>query len=70
MKFAEMMFYAENEGLIPTRTGNINAAIQEIKEDPKPTFDFWEIELVFKKHGLAIKDLTEREIRYINACLK
>ena len=69
MQFAEMMFYAEAEGLLPTRAGAINAVIAEIKRIPRPAIKFSEFEEILEKHGLRYEDLSSREIRYINASI-
>lgn len=69
MTFAEMMFYAEAEGLLPTRAGKINAVINVIKRDPRPAIDFKEFELILKNHGLSYNELTPHEINYINASI-
>lgn len=70
MKFAEMMFYAEAEGLLPTRAGKINAVIAAIKNYPFPEIDFLNFEKILNNYGLTYKDLTDREIRYINASIR
>ena len=70
MKFAEMMFYAEAEGLLPTRAGKINAVINDIKKYPCLEIEFSEFEKILEKHGLRYKELSSREIRYINASIK
>ncbi len=70
MKFAEMMFYAEAEGLLPTRAGKINAVIAAIKNYPSPEIDFLNFEKILNNYGLTYKDLTDREIRYINASIR
>jgi len=70
MTFAELMFYAEAEGLLPTRAGKINAVINDIKRYPGFEIDFSEFENILKKHGLKYKDLSNREIRYINASIR
>ena len=67
MKFAEMMYYAEAEGLLPTRVGKINAAIADIKADPRPWVDEDDMKIIFKKHGLDYYKLSPREVRYINS---
>jgi hypothetical protein len=69
MDFSEMMFYAEAEGFLPTRMGKINAVIKDIKDDPRPWLTKNAIEKIIEKNGLHIEDLTEREIRYINASI-
>ena len=70
MKFAEMMFYAEAEGLLPTRAGKINAVIAAIKNYPSPEIDFLNFEKILNNFILTYKDLTDREIRYINASIR
>ncbi len=69
MKFAEMMFYAEAEGLLPTRAGKINAIINAIKEYPGSEIEFSEFEKILEDYGLKYNDLSDREIRYINASI-
>lgn len=69
MTFAETMFYAEASGLLPTRAGRINAVITTIKEYPRPEIEFSEFEKILEKHGLHYDDLSDREIRYINASI-
>ena len=68
--FPELCFYAEAEGLLPTRAGKINAVINDIKKYPSPTIGFKEFELILKKYGLSYEKLTDREIRYINASIR
>ena len=68
--FPEVMFYAEAEGLLPTRAGKINAVIKEVKEYHGPVMEFAEFEKVLAKHGFNYNDLSEREIRYINASIR
>lgn len=70
MTFAEMMFYAEAEGLLPTRAGNINAVIAAIKKYPRPEIEFSEFENILSRHGLRYDDLSERELRYIEASVR
>lgn len=70
MTFAEMMFYAEAEGLLPTRAGKINAVIAAVKEYPRPEIDFLEFERILENHGLRYEELSDREIRYINASIR
>jgi len=67
--FPEMMFYAEAEGLLPTRAGRINAVINDIKKDPRPAIEFSDFEKILENHGFEYNDLSEREIRYINASI-
>ena len=70
LKFPELMFYAEAEGLLPTRAGKINAAINDIKNDPRSWVDTNDIEQILQKYGLSCNDLSDREIRYINASIR
>ena len=51
MDFAEMMFYAEAEGLLPTRAGTINAIIKDIKDDPRATIDQDDFEEILSYHN-------------------
>lgn len=68
MKFSELMFYAEAEGLLPTRAGKINAVIKDINNIPYG----YEIDLeqILNKYGLCSSELSDREIRYINASIR
>lgn len=70
MEFSEMMFYAEAEGLLPTRAGRINAVITDIKSYPRQTIEFSEFEKILHKHGFKYSELSNREIRYINASIR
>lgn len=66
----EYYFYmAEAEGLLPTRAGKINAVINAVKEYPRPEIEFSEFEKILEKYGLRYDDLSDREIRYINASI-
>lgn len=67
MRFAELMFYAEAEGLLPTRAGKINAVIRDIKDFPSPTIDFMQFKTILSRYDLNYDDLTDLEKRYINA---
>ena len=67
MDIFETFFYAEAEGLLPTRAGKINAVINEIKANPNLEIDFSTFEEILHNHGLNYEDLTNREIKYINA---
>lgn len=69
MTFAETMYYAEAEGLLPTRAGKINAVINTVKEYPSPEIEFSEFEKILESYGLRYNDLSDREIRYINASI-
>ena len=70
MIFPEVMFYAEANGLLPTRAGKINAIINEIKLYPHPEMKFEDFEKVLNNYGLCYKDLTRMEINYINASIR
>jgi len=65
MTFAEMMFYAEAEGLLPTRTGKLNAVITDVKKYPAPSIDIYHLEQILNKHGLTYNQLSRKELRYI-----
>lgn len=69
MTFSEMMFYAEAQGLLPTRAGKINAVISAVKEYPRLEIEFSEFEKILESYGLRYDDLSDREIRYINASI-
>jgi len=66
----EYYFYmAEAEGLLPTRAGKINAVINAVKEYPRPEIEFSKFEKILESYGLRYDDLSDREIRYINASI-
>ena len=65
--FPEMLYYAEAEGLLPTRAVKINAVIAAIKRDPRSEIDLSDFKEILEDNGLDYNDLSEREIRYINA---
>lgn len=69
MNFFELMYYAEAEGLLPTRTGRINAVIEEIHNWSKPYITFEEFNALLEAHGLKYEDLTQRELNYIDTCV-
>ena len=62
MTFPEIFFYAEAEGLLPTRAGIINAVIKDLNKDPNANFNE-----ILRKHDLSYEELTERELRHIIA---
>ena len=66
MTFQEMMFYAEAEGLLPTRLGRLNAVINEIKELPYNEIKFSEFKEILRNNGLSFENLSLKEINYIN----
>ena len=63
MKFPEMMFYAEAEGLLPTREGKINAIINWLKQQDGDTMlaeDFYDM-----YHDYGLTRVSSDEIRRI-----
>ena len=70
LSFGEMMFYAEAEGLLPTRTGKINAVINDMKDWPYDTLDQDDFEKILAEHELDYDDLTQKEVDYILSKLK
>ncbi len=69
MTLMETLFYAEAEGLLPTRAGKINAVINAAKKYPYSRIEFSELEKLLESYGLKYSDLSEREIRYIIASI-
>ena len=67
MTFPEMMFYAEEEGLLPTHTGKLNAVIREVKEYPGEVIPQDAYEAILNKYGMSFDTLTIDDIKYINA---
>ncbi len=65
LSFGEMMFYAEAEGLLPTRAGRINAVINDMKDWPYDTMSQDDFEKILVEHKLDYDDLTQKEIDYI-----
>jgi (E)-4-hydroxy-3-methylbut-2-enyl-diphosphate synthase len=51
MELAEMFYYAEAEGKLPTRAGKINAVIRDIKAYPGSTIEMYEFEEILEKYG-------------------
>lgn len=70
MDFAELMFMAEAEGCLPTRTGKINAIIKAIKNYPSPVIDQSVFESIVNHYGINPQSLTRRELNYINSVIK
>lgn len=62
---AETFFYAEAEGLLPTRAGRINAAINEVKTLNPANVDMNVLKYILEKHNIPFNSLTNREKRYI-----
>ena len=66
MDFIEMCFYAEQEGVLPTRKGKINAVIHDLKKYPEDEIPFEIFIKILEKHDLKDSSLSTREIDYIN----
>lgn len=65
LSFGEMMFYAEAEGKLPTRTGKINAIINWLKNQSGNkilALDFYNL---CEDYGLD--DLSAKEQKYIES---
>ena len=58
-------FMAEAEGLLPTRTGKINAVIHDMKDLSYHTIEFPEFAQILENHGLKYQQLTDKEIQRI-----
>ena len=70
ISFPELMFYAEAEGLLPTKAGKINAVINYINNHySNAVIEFSDFEEILHEHGLSYEELSPREIRYINASI-
>ncbi len=65
MDFAEMMFYAEAEGLLPTRLGRLNKTIKDIEADPRPEISLTELRWFLNRNDLEFDDLSQREKDYL-----
>ena len=65
MDFAEMMFYAEAEGLLPTRAGKLNKTIRDVKADPRPEISLTELRWFLNKNGLEFDNLSQKEKEYL-----
>jgi len=65
----ELFYYAESEGLLPTRQGKINAVIKEVRTYDPSIFDMSVLARLLDKHGISINSLTNREKRYIESAL-
>ena len=70
INFPETMFYAESEGILPTRLGKLNAIIKDIKNYPEPTIDETAFIYITNKHGIDYKELTQKEFNYILASIR
>ena len=65
MDFAEMMFYAEAEGLLPTRLGKLNKTIKDVKADPRPEISLTELRWFLNRNGLEFDNLFQKEKEYL-----
>jgi glycine cleavage system regulatory protein len=65
----ELFYYAESEGLLPTRQGKINAVIKEVRTYDPTNFAMNELAYLLDKHNINIESLSSQEKRYIEACL-
>lgn len=71
VSIAEMLFYAESEGLLPTRLGRINSVILDIKDAAKYNLAASNLEFILRENGFySLDELTEKEIDYINRNLR
>jgi hypothetical protein len=70
MTYIETLFYAESEGLLPTRMGKINAVINEIKNHSSYIIDLFEFKKILQKYGLSYEELSNKELEYINYKIK
>ena len=71
VSIAEMLFYAESEGLLPTRLGRINSIILDIKDAAKYNLAASNLEFILRQNGFySFDELTEKEINYINRNLR
>ena len=66
-----MLFYAESEGLLPTRLGRINSVILDIKDAAKYNLADSNLEFILRENGFySLDELTDKEIDYINRNLR
>ena len=70
MNFAELMFYAEAEGMLPTRAGKINAIVKDVRKYPSPTIDEETFSDIVESHGIRYDSLTNLEWKYIFSAIK
>ena len=65
MKFPEMMFYAEEEGLLPTWQGRLNAVAREFRMQFDPSMD--SLNYILNKYNLPkYAALSEKEKKYLS----
>ena len=60
-----MMFYAEAEGLLPTRLGKLNKTIKDVKADPRPEISLTELRWFLNRNGLEFDNLFQKEKEYL-----
>lgn len=63
MDMAYVNYMAEAEGLLPTRTGKLNAIANELRNIYDPTND--DLERIMIKYGIT--ELTADEMKYIGS---
>jgi len=63
--FAEIMFYAEAEGLLPSRAGKLNKTIKDVRADPRPEISLIELKQILNKNGLEFDNLSQKEKEYL-----
>ena len=64
--FPEMMFYAEAEGLLPTKEGKINAIIKWLKAQKGDTMFFQDFyDLCLDDYDLDLEDISTDEFHRI-----
>ena len=70
MNFAGICYFAELEGLLPTRAGKINKVIKAVKAYPAPYISSDAFEGILIGCDIDPSSLTEREMRYVNSAIK
>ena len=65
MNMSYCFYMAEAEGLLPTKTGKLNAVIADVKKYPEPSIDLYHLEQILNKHGLTCDELTAKDFAYI-----
>ena len=70
MDFAALMFMAETEGALPTRTGKINAIVKDVRKYPSTTIDKETFSDIVESHCIRYDSLTNLEWKYIFSAIK
>lgn len=70
MDFTETMFYAEMEGVLPTRFGKINKVISLIKKESSESIDEEHFNNLCFKVGLDPNSISFNEMNYILKSIK